>query len=423
MRCGNWDVRATLPVPRLSLIGVVFSVSLLVLGVSGGAELSEDMAGWTNIMTEDFEGSFPDPWDIVDDVAGYGEYYWAKRNCRPRSGSYSGWGVGGGADGGSLPCGADYPNNTECWMVYGPFDLTNAADAELLFWYWNVSELCESDCPDCPCDYLFWGASVDGTSFYGTRLSGNSDGWNYVSFDLTDVYTLGDLTDEPWVWIAFMFGSDDDSITYSEGAYVDDIILRKMMSTPGGTPTATETPTTTPTSTPTATETPTATPPGTPTATKTPTPTPTGTPTATKMPTMIYLPLILKNLWPDLYEPNDAWKTAWGPLQKGAPYTAAICPETDSSDWYWLIISTLNPITIDLTGLNQGTDFNLYVYYDDDGDPDTYPQYLWGEVQRGADHLVRTPTHTGTYYVHVYRNPDPAYGLNVGPYKLKANFD
>ena len=138
---------------------------------------------------------------------------------------------------------------------------------------------------------------------------------------------------------------------------------------------------------------------------------------------MIYLPLVMKKFYPDPYEPNDEWATAWGLLQKGVPYTAAICPETDSNDWYWFTINTLNPITIALTGLYQGTDFNLYVYYDDDGDPDTDPQYLWGEVQPGPDRLVRTPTQAGTYYVHVYRNPGPAYGLNVGPYKLKANFD
>jgi predicted secreted protein len=212
-------------------------------GDSGEVELPEGTLGWTNIMTEGFEGSFPGSWDVFDDVAGYGEYYWARRNCRPHSGSYSGWSVGGGANGSSLSCGAYYPNYAESWMVYGPFDLTNATDAELLFWYWNFSESYY--------DGLFWGASINGSNFYGFSTSGNSGGWREKNFDLTNVYTLGNLTGQPQVWVAFVFISDS-ALNYAEGAYVDDIVLRKETGQPT-TPTPTPTPgtgTPTPTSTP-----------------------------------------------------------------------------------------------------------------------------------------------------------------------------
>lgn len=170
------------------------------------------------------------------------------------------------------------------------------------------------------------------------------------------------------------------------------------------------------------TPTPTPIPTATATATSTPTPTPTATPTLEP----VYLPLMVRNhrpCPPDPNEPNNTFATGWGPLQKDMPYTAAICPETDSSDWYWFTINTLNPISIDLTDLDPGTDFNLYVYYDNDDNPDTTPQYRWGEVKEGPDHLERTPTATGKYYVQVYRNPDPVYSSNIGSYTLKANFD
>jgi hypothetical protein len=228
-------------------------------GDSEEVELPEGMLGWSNILTENFEEGFPGLWDVFDDRAGYGEYYWDKRNCRPHSGSYSGWGIGGGADGGSLGCGAPYPNNAESWMVYGPFDLTDATDAELLFWCWNLSESYY--------DGLFWGASIDGRHFYGNSITGDSGGWNYVNFDLTNVYPFGDLTGRSAVWIAFAFISNS-SYTYPEGAYVDDIVLRRE----GGQP---ATPTPTPTLTPTSTPTPGT---GTPTPTSTPTSTPTPTP-------------------------------------------------------------------------------------------------------------------------------------------------
>ena len=202
-------------------------------GTPGEIELQGgSLAGWANIVTEDFEGSFPGVWDVFDDVSGYGEYYWGQRDCRPHAGSYSGWGVGGGANGGSLSCSADYPDNAESWMVYGPFDLSNASDAELLFWYWNYSESYY--------DGLFWGASINGNNFYGNGVSGDSGGWNEVNFDLTDVYILGDLTSQPEVWIAFVFDSDF-ALTEAEGAYVDDIVLRKVTGEPT-TPTPTSTP-------------------------------------------------------------------------------------------------------------------------------------------------------------------------------------
>ena len=197
-------------------------------------EMQGSPGDWINIMTEDFEGTFPGSWLVLDGINGYGEYYWGKRNCRPHSGSYSGWAVGGGADGSGLSCGTYYPEYTKPWMVYGPFDLSDATDAELLFWYWLYSE-------SNYYDYLFWGASIDGSSFYGNIVSGDSGGWNHVNFDLTDVYILGDLRGQPQVWIGFTFYSDE-TITYLEGAYLDDIVLRKMIGEPAP-PTSTPIPT------------------------------------------------------------------------------------------------------------------------------------------------------------------------------------
>lgn len=76
--------------------------------------------GWVTIASQNFEGTFPGAWAVFDDNgANYGEYYWGKRTCRPYAGSYSGWGVGGGAQGSALSCGSNYPHNAASWMVYG----------------------------------------------------------------------------------------------------------------------------------------------------------------------------------------------------------------------------------------------------------------------------------------------------------------
>ena len=139
---------------------------------------------WTNITTEDFESSFPKTgWQVDDNQPGSGEYYWGKRTCRPRSGSYSGWAVGGGANGGGLSCGSNYPNNAFSWLVYGPFSLVSATDAEMLFDYWVKSEL--------DFDELFVGASINGNDFYGSTVSGDTGGSGLRQFRLDRCVYLG----------------------------------------------------------------------------------------------------------------------------------------------------------------------------------------------------------------------------------------
>ena len=175
------------------------------------------------LLREDFEGSFPGPWNVYDyDGPSFGEYYWAKRNCRSYAGSYSGWAIGGGANGASLGCGSSYANYTDSWMVYGPFSLVGASAGDLSFKLWLNSEL--------NYDGVCRGASIDGVNFWGACTSGNTGGWVDKVLDLTNVYGLGNLMGQPNVWIALEFYSDE-SYTYSEGAYVDNIVLRKCAPT------------------------------------------------------------------------------------------------------------------------------------------------------------------------------------------------
>ncbi len=76
-------------------------------------------------------------------------------------------------------------------------------------------------------DYFNVYASINNSNFYGWKRSGNSNGWVSASFDLTNVYILGNLVGQSQVWIAFNFTSDGS--TTAEGAFVDDIILRKYL--------------------------------------------------------------------------------------------------------------------------------------------------------------------------------------------------
>jgi hypothetical protein len=168
---------------------------------------------WTVLVNQTFEGSFPGVWDVFDnDGATNGEYFWAKRNCRANGGTYSGWGVGGGADGTALSCGDNYPNNADSWMVYGPFSLVGATAAELNFDLWLNTEF--------GFDEVCRLASTDGTNFDGPCTYGSSAGW------ITRTLNLSSYLGQSNVWIALEFYSDVSNVM-TEGGYVDNIVLRK----------------------------------------------------------------------------------------------------------------------------------------------------------------------------------------------------
>ena len=113
-------------------------------------------------------------------------------------------------------------------MVYGPFSLVGATDADLTYKLWLNSE---SGAPDFFFDGVCRYASIDNSNWYGACTQGNSAGWIDSELDLTNVWTLGDLRGRANVWIAIYFISDFSN-TYPVGAYVDNVLLRKC---PGGT--------------------------------------------------------------------------------------------------------------------------------------------------------------------------------------------
>ena len=81
-------------------------------------------------------------------------------------------------------------------------------------------------------DQLCHMASTDGSHFSGYCTSGSfpQATWTERTFDLTNVYDLGDLTGESQVWVALIFRTDGLG-TKSQGAYVDDLLLRKLVGT------------------------------------------------------------------------------------------------------------------------------------------------------------------------------------------------
>lgn len=244
---------------------VVVAGALETLPVAAGEPEQSQPAA--TLMSQNFEGAWPaSGWSVGDYSGGDGgEYWWGKRNCHPHSGSYAGWSVGGGAQGGGLACSAQYPNNASSWAIYGPFNLSSASSASVTFAVWGRTAGAEG----CPWDYFFIGGSTNGNDFEGSRFcgdwTGGAAGNGYTNYTIS----LDDWVGQNAVWLGLGFLSNG-SVT-DIGFTVDDVVLDVVSSAPTATPTSTRTPTAT--VTPTPSRTPTA------TATTTPTRTPTATPT------------------------------------------------------------------------------------------------------------------------------------------------
>ncbi len=118
--------------------------------------------------------------------------------------------------------GTGYKDIMNAWMVYGPFDLSDANDATLEFDYYNSSE------PGF--DKFWWLASKDGTNYSGFFLSDTSktSQFQFKSFDLKNVPTLGNITGENGIYVAFLFQSDSLISNYW-GALVDNVVLKKFV--------------------------------------------------------------------------------------------------------------------------------------------------------------------------------------------------
>lgn len=169
----------------------------------------------TLIKHEDFEDAWPNDWTIVVN-SGYADCAWGDVDCFAYQGNWSGWCANDGYEAPG-PC-SSYVNNMSAWMIYGPFDLSDAAGGYFDFQYVLDAET--------PYDYLFYGVSIDGSNFSGYSIDVYSPWWTYASLDFTAAPDLGNICGSYQVWIGFMYSSDASTVS-GEGAYLDEISIYK----------------------------------------------------------------------------------------------------------------------------------------------------------------------------------------------------
>lgn len=175
----------------------------------------KEIQGSQDIKSETFEGAFPNSnWTLYDFSSDGYNRLWDDANSRSHNGCWAGWPANGGVNAIDPMLNPVYPPNMDSWMVYGPFDLSDAATAEIVFWLWRQMQAFY--------DYLYVGISDNGANYLGYFYYGNnSQVYNWAQYSVS----MDDYAGDSSVWVAWKFYSNS-SVQY-EGPWVDDIVIRK----------------------------------------------------------------------------------------------------------------------------------------------------------------------------------------------------
>lgn len=191
-------------------------------------------SGYNCIWKDDFEGEFPGTDWVLGHNANPGVnngYTWGKTSVNPYSGSGAVWCaetnmIPGNPD---LNAGSDpYPNNSQAWMIAGPFDLSGVYSARLTF---NIDQTVEPWTLGGPNDWTGVGFSIDGVWFElgpDYQFFYHSTG-GYIDYAINVEDVIGPLWDKTEVWICFIFWTDymnADDVDLN-GTWVDNVKLKK----------------------------------------------------------------------------------------------------------------------------------------------------------------------------------------------------
>ena len=188
---------------NVCLLGACLLAALVAAPVAAGAQaVPRSATGATvTLMSDDFEGAWG---------------WW------PASGANGGWWLTTSrSDGGTHSAHASSGIGSHFMMSRGPFDLSNATSAALDFdlWYYAPSYIYPYSGTSGTFDI---GYSLDGSVFYWPVQWGGDTGGSWAAMQ----WQMSSLCGQPQVWIAFMVSSSSSMYAgYSEGAYVDNVVL------------------------------------------------------------------------------------------------------------------------------------------------------------------------------------------------------
>jgi M6 family metalloprotease-like protein len=193
---------------------------------SGTWAFSAGGSGGITLFSDDFESGLS-KWRLGN-TSGASATAWGAVSCKTKSGNGAAWCAAGGSSP-QTPC-TQYAPKQGTFLIAGPFSLADATEGTWDFDLW--ADIDDGGNPDDPPDVLYWMWSLDGRSFYGEGTSGKTQDWEHVSVKMSEM-TMGDDTKilgQPKVYFAFVFLSD--ATTQMEGAYVDNVVIQKVITPP-----------------------------------------------------------------------------------------------------------------------------------------------------------------------------------------------
>lgn len=170
---------------------------------------------WVTLLAEDFESGFPGTtWTLFFEGEGP---HWDDWTCSYGDSPSHSAGCAAGGEG-AIGCGDYYPNFLNTFMTAGPISLPQEnITAGILECVLNLD--CEMELDD-----FFMLVSLDGVSEWnGFQYSGVFS-HRTIDLDLSNVPFLGNVLDEPEIWVSFGFRSNE-SVVKENGAQIDDILL------------------------------------------------------------------------------------------------------------------------------------------------------------------------------------------------------
>jgi len=168
------------------------------------------------VLSDNFDGTFPGTkWKLYVQTGTPG---WGQTTKTKHSGTKSIYCARTGTGGKDWP--GPYKPKQASWAISGPYSLKGKTAGAMSAWF--IYDLPSGS----PTDYVFIGASVDGSNFSGGYVNGSSaNAWKGpLGIDLTK------LSNKPLgkakVWFAVMFKSDASKVGTKKGVCVDDVLVQ-----------------------------------------------------------------------------------------------------------------------------------------------------------------------------------------------------
>jgi hypothetical protein len=116
----------------------------------------------------------------------------------------------------------------------------------------------------------------------------------------------------------------------------------------------------------------------------------------------------------DIYEPNNSFSQAWGPLASNQVYHSYMGSNSDTWDFYYFDMPSGHSVEVWLQNIPNNANYNLQLF-----DASHNRIGYSGNSGHANEHIRLNWTNSGHYYIAVLRAPNSPYSA-MQPYSLRV---